>query len=191
MFDPHVDCNLCSTNPNQEGSTMSEFITADAAVAADLREKVAELQLERNQAKAERDTAIIERDEARALIAGFDALQIARNKAVAEVEVLSTSLRGLKASLQYDLKEWAEQNLTPGDTDYQELHDLMVSNDLEGLKRTFTVNVSVTYTFEVEVEATDEDEARDVVDNDLDTYVGDNVNLWDTPDDYDIEATEA
>lgn len=52
-------------------------------------------------------------------------------------------------------------------------------------------HLRVSYDFEVEVEATDEDEARDEVDNNITTYAQDYVYLSDTPDDMDIEATEA
>lgn len=99
------------------------------------------------------------------------------------------TLSELKSSLQYDLKEWAEQYIVPGTDDYKELSELMVNNGLEGLKRSLSVTVRVTYEFEVEVESTDEDEARYEVDNNLSTYVGDNVSLWDTPDYYDIDVT--
>lgn len=156
----HNNPNTLSFNDiNQKGSTMTDITsTSDSPVVAAL---------------AERDTAIIQRDEARARIAAVEA-----------------QIRSLKASLQFDLKEWAEQNLEAGDSDYQELHDLMVSNDLEGLKRTFTVTVRVSYDFEVEVEATDEDAARDEVDDDIHQYASDYVDVS-SPDDYEIEATEA
>lgn len=130
------------------------------ATVATLREKIAELEIERDEARVKRDRYAAE-------------------------------LLSLKQSIQGDLAEFANSYLQSGDEDYKELSELMVNNGLEGLKRTFTVTVRVSYDFEVEVEATDEDEARDEVDNNITTYAQDYVYLSDTPDDMDIEATEA
>lgn len=107
-----------------------------------------------------------------------------------ELDALRGAHRRLISSLQYDLKAFAESNLEAGDDAYQELSELMVNNGLEGLKRTFKVTVQVRYEFEVEVEATDENEARDEVDNELYTYIQDNVDYSDYSD-YDIDAEEA
>lgn len=186
MFDPHTDCSICKTdNNNQEGTTMTDsnnqegttnmatdytdYTTAAATnlIEAELREKIAALQIERDQAKAR---------EART---------------DTELESVRSAYRLLKSSLQNDLKEWADQYIQPGDDDYKELSELMVNNGLEGLKRTFTVSVSVRYDFEVEVEATDEDEARDEVDNNITSYAQDYVYLNDSPDDIDIDVSEA
>jgi hypothetical protein len=132
-------------------------------------------------ANAERDTARIERDEARARIAAH----------AAEVQSAQAAYRLLKSSLQSDLAEWAESYIQPGDEDYKELSELMVNNGLEGLKRSFIVGVRVTYEFEVEVEAADEDEAQDEVDNNITTYAHEHVSLYDSPDDTDFEVNEA
>lgn len=108
-------------------------------------------------------------DQITELKAQLDAAKQQRAFAVSE-------LAQLKQNLQRDLADWAEQNLTAGDDDYAELSELMVNNDLEGLKRKFAVTVRVTYEFVVEVEATDEDAAQDEVDNDIYSYASDN---WD------------
>lgn len=142
---------------------MSDFntnLTDLNTTVESLREKVAELQ--------------IERDEARVRTARAE-----------------SALTSVQRSLQEDLTEFANSYLQSGDEDYKELSELMVNNGLEGLKRTFEVTVRVTYEFTVEVEATDEDEARDEVDNDITSYAEDNVYLGDTPDEVDIEVTEA
>lgn len=105
-------------------------------------------------------------------------------------KALVASLRNVLDSLQSDLADWAESNLAAFECSYDELHELMQNNGLEGLKRKYTVTVHVNYTFEVEVEATSEDEARDLVDNDVYDYIRDNIDLS-YYDDVDIEATEA
>ena len=117
-------------------------------------------------------------------------LQLQRNSATAELEALRSAHRRLISGLQQDLESWAEENLEVGDSNHQELSELMVNNGLEGLKRKFKVTVQVRFEFEVEVEASDEDAARDEVDNELYTYIQDNVDYSDYSD-YDIEAEEA
>lgn len=121
----------------------------------------------------------------------IDKLTIERDQLREQRDRMIQQLHKLKSSLQYDLKAWADNNLQPGDDDYKELSELMVENGLDGLKRSFTVSVRVTYEFEVEVDATDEDEARDEVDNNITTHVHENVSLYDTPDDYDLDVSEA
>lgn len=97
----------------------------------------------------------------------------------------------LRESVQDSLKEFAEDHLVEGSPEYKALSELMAENGMSGLKRTFNVTVRVSYEFEVEIDAEDEDEARDIVDNDITTYAQDYVMLQDTPDDTDIDATEA
>lgn len=123
-------------------------------------------------------------------VSTYDQLTLERNKALADVDLLRNRIINLKASLQEGLSDWAENNLDSGSAAYGELSDLMIDNDLEGLKRSYTVKVRVTYEFEVEVEAANDDEARDEVDNDIYTHIHDNVTL-DYYEDIDIEATEA
>lgn len=163
MFDPHTDCNICSTDNNQEGTNMTDFndITNLTDSIANLREKVAELQIERD---------------------------AARNQRAAQTELFNK----FKRSLQQDLAGFAADNLDPSDESYRDLHEVMVDNGLEGLKRNFTVTVRVTYEFEVEVEATDEQAAQDEVDNNITEHANNHVNPgWDSPYDLDIEVEEA
>jgi hypothetical protein len=117
-------------------------------------------------------------------------MQLELNRTKAALEVSQQTLRRVQESLQSDLVEWADNYLTAGDESHSELNELMQNNGLEGLTRKFTVTVHVNYTFEVEVEATSEDEARDLVDNDVYDYIRDNIDLS-YYDDVDIEATEA
>ena len=117
-------------------------------------------------------------------------MQLELNRTKAALEVSQQTLRRVQESLQSDLVEWADNYLTAGDSDYNDLNELMQNNGLEGLTRKFTVSVHVSYTFEVEVEATSEDEARDLVDNNVYDYISDNIELS-YYDDVDIEATEA
>lgn len=150
---------------------MTEFnntAAADALIISELREKLAERTVEMAEARAKRDQAL------------------------ADLQAVRGQFSTLKAALQQDLASFAEGYLDSGDeAAYRELNELMQSNGLDGLKRSFSVTVRVTYEFEVEVEASDEDEARDEVDNNLTSYAQDNVYSWDTPDDYDIEVSEA
>jgi hypothetical protein len=106
-------------------------------------------------------------------------MQLELNRTKAQLEVTRNMLSSLRAGLQLDLTRFAEDYLTAGDEDYRALNDLMLENDLEGLKRTFSVTIEVSYTVEVEVEASSEDEARDLVDNDVVDYLQDNIDLSD------------
>ena len=120
----------------------------------------------------------------------IDPVQAELNRTKAELQLLRNRLNNLKEGLQSDLSEWANDNLDDSEPYYHELSDIMQKHDLEGLKRTFTVTATVTYTFEVEVTATDEDAARDEVDNDIQTYIGDNLDMY-YYDDVDLEVREA
>jgi hypothetical protein len=166
--------DINDNNNDQEGTTnMTDngFAAADFASLTQIKETLT----------AQRDVALIERDEARARIAAFEAQTVRAQR----------ELASLKSNLQAGLKDWAEANLDSSDGTYTDLHQLMVENGLEGLKREFEVTVRVTYEFTVTVEASDEDEARDEVDNNLTDHVRNNVSLWDSPDDYDIDVEEA
>jgi hypothetical protein len=109
----------------------------------------------------------------------------------AELENLRGAYRSLRSGMEDGLQQFAEDHLDSSDDSYQALSDLMVEHGMSGLKREFEVTVRATYEFTVYVTATDEDEARNEVDNDLTNHVHDNVSLYDTPDDYDIEVDNA
>lgn len=126
-----------------------------------LRENIAELRIERDEARNRQNQAVLDHQ------------------------------RNLLSSLEDSLKEFAEEHLLEGSDEYKALSELMTDNGMSGLKRTFNVTVRVSYEFEVEIDAEDEDEARDIVDSDITTYAQDYVMLQDTPDDLDIDVTEA
>jgi hypothetical protein len=107
----------------------------------------------------------------------IDPVQIELNKAKAALELSQNAIRNLRESLQTDLADWAESNLDSSDYSYKELSELMQENGLEGLKRTFTVNVKLEFSFEVEIEAKDEDEAKELVEADLDQHISDHLDV--------------
>jgi hypothetical protein len=102
---------------------------------------------------------------------------------------ICTELKNLRDSLQTDLADWAENYLSPGDDDYKALSEVMTDNGLEGLKRTFNVTVEVTCRFDVEVEATDEDAARDEVDNNINKHIDNNLDTS-YPDEVNLDVYE-
>ena len=120
----------------------------------------------------------------------IDPIQVELNRTKAEVLVLKDRINTLKDGLQTDLSEWANNNLDDSEPYYRELSELMQSHGLDGLKRAFTVTATITYTFEVEVIATDEDAARDEVDNDIQTHIGENLDVY-YYDEVDLEVNEA
>lgn len=101
-----------------------------------------------------------------------------------------TQLRYLKEGLQSDLADWAENNLDNTSDEYRELSEVMQSHGLAGLARDYDVTVRVTYEFTVTVVATDEDQAREEVDNDIYSHLSDNVDTT-CYDDIDFEVSEA
>jgi len=119
-------------------------------------------------------------------------VQAERDRLAARCDKLAGDLAGLKASLQASLFEWANANLDdPSDDSYRDLHEIMSDNGLEGLKRTYDVNVRVTFEFVVEVEATNEDAAYEDVDVNLTDLIAEHVGTRMDPNDYDISPTEA
>jgi hypothetical protein len=120
----------------------------------------------------------------------IDPVQAELNRTKAELQLVRERFHNLKENLQSDLSEWANDNLDDGEPHYQELSELMQNNGLEGLKRTFTVIATLTYTFEVEIKAADRDAARDEVDNDIQTHISENLDVY-YYDDVDLEVREA
>lgn len=101
----------------------------------------------------------------------------------------SFDFTSLKSSLQSALVDFADANLDEDSSSYQDLHDLMVDNGLDGLKKTFAVTVRVTYEFTVEVEASNDDAASELVDNNLEEHIRNEVDLG-YHDDYEITDVE-
>ena len=119
----------------------------------------------------------------------LDPVQVELNRTKAELSLVRERLHTLKDGLQANLSEWANDNLDDSEPYYRELSEIMQNHGLEGLKRTFTVTARITYTFEVEVIAADEDAARDEVDNDIQTHIGEHLDVY-YYDDVDLEVNE-
>ena len=120
----------------------------------------------------------------------LDPVQVELNRTKAELQIVTQRLNALKDGLQSDLSEWANDNLDDSEYYYRELSEIMQNHGLEGLKRAFTVTATITYTLTVEVTATDEDAARDEVDNDIQTHIGENLDIY-YYDNVDLEVNEA
>lgn len=139
------------------------------------------------------ESAIASRDEALAQLERArqerDFAQQAVTVVKDQLDQSGLALRLFKETTQEALSGFSDDHLFVGDTDYAALSDLMVELGLEGLKRSFTVTVRVTYEFDVDIEAASDDEARDIVDNDIYQYAQDNVDVG-NPDDSEFEVNE-
>jgi hypothetical protein len=100
------------------------------------------------------------------------------------------ALRTFKSNAQGALHDYAEEHGITADSDSTEaFNELLESIGLEGMKKTYQVNLSVTYCFSVEVEASSEDAASEEVDNNLGDYISDAIDIgyWE---DYSIESVD-
>lgn len=101
------------------------------------------------------------------------------------LDIVEREFGSFKSNAHELLCDWALGGVL-SDESLKEFSDVLESIGLEGIKRDYTVAVTVTYKFDFTVEASSEDAAREMVDNDLLTYIRDEMDseYWD---DYNID----
>lgn len=92
-----------------------------------------------------------------------------------------------KGQTREKLVDWFDENLDSAHTD--SFNDLLDDLGFDKMTRSFTVTGTVTYNYEVEVEATDEDAAREAVDEYFGDTVASNIDTYDYTD-YEIDSVD-
>ena len=104
------------------------------------------------------------------------------NEAVSELSLF-------KSNAQEALVDWAEGNLDDASSDWSSFSEVLEEIGLEGLKKTYRVEVTVSYNISLEIEASSEDAAREIFEEDSTSFIEDNIDVS-YVDDYTVDSVE-